>query len=341
MKQKIFTICLILISLLALTACGGPTWQEKYDLGMRYLDEGNYEEAIIAFNAAIKIDPKRADSYISLADTYVAMGDHIEAVDVLNLGFENTGDVIIKKRVKAIILNEFGEIRFEFRPEFKPHEELSDNEKDALNQLMNAAETKTYLNLIETVSDMDDFTFLTIKDNYKIMARMNRQDYGGYQGIVTHIKLEMRPEEGIGYYYSIASGENGYSRNIYATGKCANWNWNGEVSRVEKQVVPRGYNGTDAVYSVEESTSSGQMINSLRHGLTTQTTIFYDSTWENRKNIIDYKMSFENGYSTQKFVKYGEDEWEIAETEFIKAEIDTDLSASMSITSADMNPQYW
>lgn len=81
--RKIKIICLILIAVLTLTECGGPTWQEKYDLGMRYLDEGNYEEAIIAFNAAIKIDPKRADSYISLADTYIAMGDYDNAQKVL------------------------------------------------------------------------------------------------------------------------------------------------------------------------------------------------------------------------------------------------------------------
>lgn len=30
------------------------TWQEQYDLGLRYLSEGNYEEAIIAFTAAIE-----------------------------------------------------------------------------------------------------------------------------------------------------------------------------------------------------------------------------------------------------------------------------------------------
>ena len=33
-------------------------WQEKYDLGIRYLNEGKYDEAVIAFTAAIDIDPK-------------------------------------------------------------------------------------------------------------------------------------------------------------------------------------------------------------------------------------------------------------------------------------------
>ena len=36
-----------------------PTRLDQYDLGMRYLSESNYEEAILAFTAAIKIDPNK------------------------------------------------------------------------------------------------------------------------------------------------------------------------------------------------------------------------------------------------------------------------------------------
>ena len=53
----------------------GPTWQEQYDLGVRYLSEGNYEEAIIAFTAAIEIDPKRAPAYVGRGDAYVKSGE--------------------------------------------------------------------------------------------------------------------------------------------------------------------------------------------------------------------------------------------------------------------------
>lgn len=55
-------------------ASQGPTWQEQYDLGVRYLSEGNYEEAILAFTAAIEIDPKRAPAYVGRGDTYVLSG---------------------------------------------------------------------------------------------------------------------------------------------------------------------------------------------------------------------------------------------------------------------------
>ena len=55
--MKRLSTVLLLILMMVLPACGqkeaAPTWQEQYDLGIRYLSEGNYEEAIIAFTAAI------------------------------------------------------------------------------------------------------------------------------------------------------------------------------------------------------------------------------------------------------------------------------------------------
>ncbi|MCI6567807.1 MAG: tetratricopeptide repeat protein, partial [Dysosmobacter sp.] len=81
--KRICSFLLTLILLLGLTACGqggassaasasgGPTWQEQYDLGVRYLSEGSYAEAILAFTAAIDIDPKRPDAFIGRGDAYV------------------------------------------------------------------------------------------------------------------------------------------------------------------------------------------------------------------------------------------------------------------------------
>ena len=48
-------------------------WQEKYDLGVRYLKDGNYEEAVIAFTAAIEIDPKNPDAYTARGGAYLSM----------------------------------------------------------------------------------------------------------------------------------------------------------------------------------------------------------------------------------------------------------------------------
>ena len=143
--MKRIWIAFALAMLMVLSACGqqvsvqdagtadapsGMTWQEQYDLGMRYLSEGNYAEAIIAFTAAIEIDPKQAlayvgrgqayifsgeteenlaasqadyekaieldetnpDAYLGLADVYVRRGDYEKALEILREGFEKTNN---------------------------------------------------------------------------------------------------------------------------------------------------------------------------------------------------------------------------------------------------------
>lgn len=69
----VLIVCLSL--LLFLHFKKGPSWQEQYDLGIRYLSEGNYEEAIIAFTAAIEIDPRQSLPYIGRGDAYIGSGE--------------------------------------------------------------------------------------------------------------------------------------------------------------------------------------------------------------------------------------------------------------------------
>ena len=99
-----FILAPLVIGLL-LTACGESIeaqWQEQYDLGVRYLSEGNYEEAIIAFTAAIEIDPKQPDSYLKIAEAYVAIGDVDSAIAALEQGYRQTQDEQIIERLKEL-----------------------------------------------------------------------------------------------------------------------------------------------------------------------------------------------------------------------------------------------
>lgn len=72
--RRICSWFLTIVLVLGLCACGqqgggagGDDWQSQYDLGVRYLSEGNYEEAVIAFTAAIEIDPNRPEAYVSIS----------------------------------------------------------------------------------------------------------------------------------------------------------------------------------------------------------------------------------------------------------------------------------
>ena len=78
--RRLGDILCALLLIFTVTACTAstPTWQEQYDLGVRYLSEGNYEEAIIAFTAAIEIDPEQPDSYLSRGDAYVGWAEDLD-----------------------------------------------------------------------------------------------------------------------------------------------------------------------------------------------------------------------------------------------------------------------
>lgn len=77
MKQisSLFVAVILLLNLCACTQSAEERWQEQYDLGVRYLSEGNYEEAIIAFTAAIEIDAKRPEGFIGRGDAYIGSGE--------------------------------------------------------------------------------------------------------------------------------------------------------------------------------------------------------------------------------------------------------------------------
>ena len=117
--KKLFSILLAALLLLTLAACQkapaaepadeAPSWQTKYDLGVRYLSEGNYEEAILAFEAAIKIDPKQEAVYLKYAEAYVQQGEYASALQVLERGFHETQSKLLTReenRLKREILEE-------------------------------------------------------------------------------------------------------------------------------------------------------------------------------------------------------------------------------------------
>ena len=100
--KRVIAVILALTLALTLCACGkrgtqtgarptpssAPTWQDEYDLGVRYLSEGDYEQAIIAFTAAIKIDPKRTEAYLGRASAYIGSGETEENLAAARADYE-------------------------------------------------------------------------------------------------------------------------------------------------------------------------------------------------------------------------------------------------------------
>ena len=114
--KKIVTVCLLLVLLLGLAACGKSPeekWQEQYELGMKYVSEGNYEEAVLAFTAALEIDPKKADAYAGLAAAYADQGDWENLDKILKNGLAKTG----RKELYDALLAQGGSLSPEEEPD--------------------------------------------------------------------------------------------------------------------------------------------------------------------------------------------------------------------------------
>ncbi len=101
MKSKLKIIIPIGIALIAIALAFvfirfAPT--KTTDIGtmistaQQYLTEQKYEQAIAEFQKIIEIDPKNADAYIGMAKAYIGIGDTDKAVEVLEDGYEQTGD---------------------------------------------------------------------------------------------------------------------------------------------------------------------------------------------------------------------------------------------------------
>ena len=98
----IFSIILLLICLSSCAKSAENRWQEQYDLGIRYLSDGNYEEAVIAFTAAIEIDPKNADTYLNLAEAYIGLNDYESAKQVIENGYDITEKESLKEALDTL-----------------------------------------------------------------------------------------------------------------------------------------------------------------------------------------------------------------------------------------------
>lgn len=329
---------LAIILLVSMTACGqpagsqinpqgsAPTWQEQYDLGVRYLSEGNYEEAIIAFTAAIEIDPKQApayvgrgdayvqsgetegdltaaqvdyekaieldellvEAYLGLADVYIRKGDYDMALEILQQGFEKApDDKIEEKFYEALVATD--DFVSGNTVKFTPFNELDSSTQFLIETLMDKAIT----NPDEAVEVLST-TYIDLIDQGIAPKELRTMRNNckiqmrvlNYNGSNPGGEFEMRPMAGTAYFCSGAYCEGCLHVN-YGWGTCANWNWNGAF-----EVTTMDTSGTP-------HSMSGNCVNGLLNGL------IYKPDWsyshiENK--YIPYYEVFEMGKETGKII---------------------------------------
>ena len=252
----------------SLFGCGSTKpaegWQEQYDLGVRYLSEGRYEEAIIAFTAAIEIDPKQADAYVGAAKAYLGLGDTDQALAMIEAGREACGsqkkfdklETEIYELINEAIAAEEARLAAEAQAEaealaaeeaiagdfvhrdgYISYNKLSQQEQQWVNDCAQAAiagDSDTLLSLTHSLT-MDEYVdFYTIWENYKVRFSACLDDE------IQGFQIELRPENGTGYaVFSdiINDRTEGWTieRVQTAAAPCVNWQWSGTMECTERQ----------------------------------------------------------------------------------------------------------
>lgn len=113
-NKKVFIAFLVIIAVIGigLTIYNSPEnrLNRQIDLGQKYLEEAKYEEAIVVFNQAIEIEPMSSEAYLGLAEAHIGLGDWEGAMEVLQKGYEMTGEEALQER-KQELENEYAERR--------------------------------------------------------------------------------------------------------------------------------------------------------------------------------------------------------------------------------------
>ena len=90
-NKKIVTIAAALIAIItaviigtvAIQATPASRVKRQLRLAQKYLNEMNYEQAVLAYQEAISIDPKCEQAYFAIADIYIKTNEEDKAVAIL------------------------------------------------------------------------------------------------------------------------------------------------------------------------------------------------------------------------------------------------------------------
>lgn len=330
---------LLLVASLVLTSCGrtdsmptketeketnAPSWQEQYDLGIRYLSEGKYEEAVIAFTAAIEIDPKQApayvgrgeayigsgeteenlamaqadyemaieldellvEAYLGLADVYTLQEDYDKALEVLRQGLEKVSDYRIEARIYEIL-----EVTDSFVREdiikYTPFSELDPSLQLLIETLMDKANSSPDEAVELLSTDYQDLIDQEIAPKELRTMKNNykiQMRFLNYNGSNPGGEFEMRPMEGTAYYCDGAYYEGQLHVN-HGWGTCKDWNWNGPF-----EMITMDSSGTP-------HSESGNCVNGLLDGA-----IYYPNSMYNtiEQTYTPYYAVYSHGKETGK-----------------------------------------
>ena len=274
-------------------------------LAEKYMSELNYEAAILAYKAAIEIDPKCEDAYLQLLDLYIAMEAYDMAEEVIAQAENNLDDeIILAMREKTNTLLASADTE-------------ADNKSENTNQ--KEYETTTEAGIHEEENTEVEYTMEWIDGVWKVLAN----------GVVDEtFSGEFDYSDGV--WKVLADGvvdENSTAKCTFVNGVITKWGikWAGGQSgshieesqydasgRRVKYVVYNSDGSVDCLYTFDETDSYGNTTKYTRYNADGNVDYWYICEYENKLLIkvteydaagsISYRKEYEydaNGNETK------------------------------------------
>ena len=220
MKKRLVSWGLFgIMCLVLLTGCSTQArWQEQYDLGMRYLSESNYEEAILAFTEAIRINPEHADPYVYLIQGYLSAGQVEQAENIRLQGYEATGDTRLGQSVLdgSVFYDE--SIPFEERIFYRSFDLLSEDQQAELRQMIETLKAEDVEATQAFLSDGLTSLLCTMVDGWQVeIMCLQGEEYTSYYQSWLENEGEALTQKAFYRKSSINRMANGYLHQIRLT----------------------------------------------------------------------------------------------------------------------------
>ena len=107
--KRIIALLLAVSMVFSMTGCGRKKkkeeYKEKFEAGLRYMENLDYDNAIQQFDEAVKIDPKQEAAYVGLAGAQYRNGETEKAKETIEQGIEESKETDILEQSKEQIDN--------------------------------------------------------------------------------------------------------------------------------------------------------------------------------------------------------------------------------------------
>ena len=96
--SRVIAICLIVF----LTACSGSAGNSYYKTGNKFMEKGQYEEALNSYEEAIKKNSERAEFYIAAGFANIGLEKYEDAINTFDKGYSPKDNQIVRENNKSL-----------------------------------------------------------------------------------------------------------------------------------------------------------------------------------------------------------------------------------------------